>query len=71
MDIKVPTTVELVTAMYLENYHCLIKSYENGKILYEGGMKDVPAYLKEKEIYGVTANAEENGKYVEMTYFVL
>lgn len=71
MNIKVPVTVERLTALCLESYHCLIISREKREILYEGGMRDIPAYLKEEEVHGMTANAEENGKYVEITYYIL
>ena len=50
MDVAVPVTVELAASIFLDDYPCIVKDYTHNKILYEGGMKHIPADLKEKEI---------------------
>ena len=68
MDIKVPT-VELATSMFIDNYHVLVRDLKSGRIFFEGGMVDIPAELKEKELYTIKVKSEENGRWVEITFY--
>ena len=70
MAVAVPVTIELAAAIFLDDYPCLVIDYTHNKILYEGGMKHIPADLKEKEIFTIALRAEENGKYIETTFYI-
>lgn len=70
MDVAVPVTVELAASIFFDNYPCIVKDYTHNKILYEGGMKHIPADLKEKEIFTIALRTEENGKYIETTFYI-
>ena len=68
---NIPVTVELANSMFLDNYHVLVRDFKSGKIFYEGGMAHIPAELKEKELYTIKVSSEENGKWVEITFYTL
>lgn len=66
---NIPVTVELANSMFVDNYHVLVRDFKSGKIFYEGGMAHIPAELKEKELYTIKVKSEENGRWVEITFY--
>lgn len=61
-DIAIPINVELVEALLRDDYHVVIESRFG--VLFEGASSQIPKRLLEREVFWVTPECTENGKYV-------